>query len=101
MVRKCAIVIALGTLLAGLSGPMMGQDAKTVLSNVVRAMGAGNLETIQYSGTGFSFLFGQAPNPNVPWPRFAMPSYKREIDFSVPTSHVTTTLNESQEQFIA
>ena len=101
MIRRCATVIALGALLAGLSGAMTGQDVKTVLSNAAKAMGAGNLETIQYSGAGFSFHFGQAPNPNVPWPRFPMPMYNREIDFSAPASHVTVTVNEPQEQFIA
>ena len=101
MVRRYATVIALGALLAGLSGPMTAQDVKTVLSNAAEAMGAGNLDTIQYSGSGFGFLFGQGPKPNVPWPRFAMPMYNREIDFSAPASHVTITVNEPQEQFIA
>jgi hypothetical protein len=101
MVRKCTTGIAFGALLAWFSGPMTAQDAKTVLSNAAQAMGVGNLQTIQYSGAGFRFLFGQAQNPNVPWPRFAMAMYNREIDFSAPASHVTITLNESEEQFIA
>jgi glyoxylase-like metal-dependent hydrolase (beta-lactamase superfamily II) len=63
-------------------------DAKTVLSNVSKAMGADNLKTIQYSGSGADFSLGQAMNPTSPWPRFADKTYTRTIDFDKQASQL-------------
>ena len=51
-------------------------------------MGADSLKTIEYSGNGYDFALGQAYNPSSPWPRFVNPTYKRVIDFQVPSSRV-------------
>src|SRR5579875_435028 len=56
-------------------------DAKAVLSNVSKAMGADGLKTIQYSGSGADFSLGQAFSPTSPWPRFNDKTYTRTIDF--------------------
>ena len=53
-----------------------------------KAMGADSLKTIEYSGNGYDFALGQAYNPSSPWPRFVNPTYKRVIDFQVPSSRV-------------
>ena len=56
------------------------QDASTVLTDVTRALGASDLKTIQYSGTGFAYAFGQNYRPDAPYPKFHA-TYSRAIDF--------------------
>jgi glyoxylase-like metal-dependent hydrolase (beta-lactamase superfamily II) len=57
------------------------QDAKTVLDGVAKSMGATDLKSIQYSGSGSTFAPGQNPNPSAPWPRFNAKSYSRTINY--------------------
>jgi glyoxylase-like metal-dependent hydrolase (beta-lactamase superfamily II) len=63
--------------------PQVGacQDAKTALDGVAKAMGATDLKTIQYSGSGSIFSPGQSPAPGTPWPRFNAKSYTRMINY--------------------
>ena len=70
------------------------QDAKTVLSNASKAMGSANVQTIQYSGTGTEFAFGQAVNPDSPWPGFVDKSYARTINYETPAWRVDRMLAE-------
>ena len=70
------------------------QDAKTVLSNASKAMGSPMTETIQYSGTGTEFAFGQAVNPDSPWPGFVDKSYTRTINYETPAWRVDRMLAE-------
>jgi glyoxylase-like metal-dependent hydrolase (beta-lactamase superfamily II) len=69
-----------------------GQDAKTVLNAATKAMGADTLKTIQYSGTGTEFAFGQAFNPSSPWPPFADKTYTRTINYETPAWRVDRVL---------
>jgi glyoxylase-like metal-dependent hydrolase (beta-lactamase superfamily II) len=57
------------------------QDAKTVLEGVAKAMGATDVKSIQYSGSGTTFAVGQSPHPAAPWPRFTAKSYTRSINY--------------------
>ena len=65
-------------------GSAAAQDAKTVIANASKAMGADTLNTIEYSGIGVDFALGQALNPNAPWPKFIDKTYTRAIDFETP-----------------
>jgi glyoxylase-like metal-dependent hydrolase (beta-lactamase superfamily II) len=56
------------------------QDAGMVLNDVARAIGATDLKTVQYSGTGFTFTFAQNYRPDAPYPKFHA-TYTRAIDF--------------------
>src|SRR5438034_4751752 len=58
-----------------------GQDVKSVLEKAAQAMGAKNLKTLQYSGTGAMYSFGQAASPYERGPRFIYTSYTRLIDY--------------------
>src|SRR5438093_718004 len=60
------------------------QDAKTTLDAAAAALGARNLRTIEFSGRGSDFMFGQAYDGNNPWPRFNLPSYTMTIDYTIP-----------------
>jgi hypothetical protein len=58
-----------------------GQDAKSVLDGVAKAMGATDLKTIQYSGSGSTYAVGQNANPSAPWPRFNAKNFIRTINY--------------------
>ena len=48
------------------------------------AMGATNLNSIQLSGSGANYAFGQAYTPGGPWPRFEVKTYTVAIDYQTP-----------------
>jgi glyoxylase-like metal-dependent hydrolase (beta-lactamase superfamily II) len=60
------------------------QDAKIALQAAATALGAKNLNSIQYSGWGSDYIFGQAYDGNSPWPRFYLPNYTISIDYTTP-----------------
>jgi glyoxylase-like metal-dependent hydrolase (beta-lactamase superfamily II) len=57
------------------------QEAKAVIDAASKAMGADTLKTLEYSGSGSDFVFGQNYSPTTPWPRFTVKSYTRQLDF--------------------
>src|SRR3954452_6781912 len=58
------------------------QDAKAVLDGAVKAMG--DVNSLQFSGSGAYFAFGQAYTPGAEWPRFGVKSYIRTVDYETP-----------------
>ena len=66
----------------------VAQDARSVLGEASRALGVEGLNTVEYTASGFDFAFGQAYNPNSPWPKFINKSYTRVVDFRTPASKV-------------
>ena len=60
------------------------QDAKTVLDAASAALGASTLKSIEFSGRGSDYIFGQPYDGNSPWPRFALPAMTKTIDFVTP-----------------
>jgi len=73
-------------LVAGFAFSTFAQDASSAIAAASKAMGADSLTTIQYSGSGYDFAFGQAYSPTVPWPKFTVKSYTRSLDLRVPSS---------------
>jgi glyoxylase-like metal-dependent hydrolase (beta-lactamase superfamily II) len=57
------------------------RDTSDALEAALRASGAAGLHSIQYSGTGATFGFGQAVAPGGPWPRFTMTRYVAAINY--------------------
>ena len=78
----------LATLLSAFVGVSAAQDAKTVLGDASKALGADTLNTVEFSATGFDYVLGQAYNPSSPWPKFVNKTYTRVIDFRTPASKV-------------
>ncbi len=91
LTRKSLAFVMLAALVSFAAGAPT-QDAKTVLSNASQAMGADHVKTLQYSGTGTEFSFGQAVNPDSPWPPFADTSYTRTINYETPAWRVDRAL---------
>ena len=92
MFKKSVTLVLLATAVAWAVPAALGQDAKTILSNASKAMGADNLKTVQYSGTATEFAFGQAVNPSSPWPGFTDTSYTRTINYESPAWRVDRVL---------
>src|SRR6478672_10684814 len=78
MIRKLIAVVPLFAILSWGAGTQ--QDAKTVISSATKALGADNLKTVEFSGSGFDYVVGQAPNPSSPWPKFNDKTYNRVVD---------------------
>jgi len=76
MAKRLWMACALFFLCAGAAS---GQDAKTVLQAAQKAMG--DVTSIQYSGTGHIYSFGQAWTPNAVWPSTNLTSYTKTIDY--------------------
>ena len=64
------------------------QDAKSAIDSATKALGSGNLKTIEFTGSGSDYVIGQAPAPNAPWPRFIEKTYTRVVDLDAPASRV-------------
>ena len=79
---KKLLVAALATTTFSLN--VLAQDARAVVETATRAMGAASLESIRYSGTGSVFMFGQAPRPDAPWPRFKVVKYITAVNYKSP-----------------
>jgi glyoxylase-like metal-dependent hydrolase (beta-lactamase superfamily II) len=56
-----------------------GQEAKAVLDGAAKAMG--DVKTLQYTGSGTVFAFGQNPSPGTPWVPYNAKSYTRSINY--------------------
>ena len=56
----------------------------TGVAAAAEAMGATNLNSIQYSGSGSNFAFGQAASPGARWPRFVVKTYAVAVDYQAP-----------------
>ena len=63
---------------------MSGCSRPTGVAAAAEAMGATGLNSIQYSGTGSVFAFGQAPSPGAKWPRFEAKTYAVAADYQAP-----------------
>lgn len=74
------------TLAAGLalSVAISGCAQQPRLAAADEAMGAGALTSIQYSGNGTHYAFGQAYEPGQRWPRFVAKTYTVAVDYQAP-----------------
>ncbi|MFC5498693.1 MBL fold metallo-hydrolase [Caenimonas terrae] len=78
--RALMLGAAAATLLAACA--TTERDARAVLEQSDRAMGAGKLQTLRYAGRGAGGIFGQAFIPEQAWPRVAYMAFSRDIDYA-------------------
>ena len=76
----------INTLIAAvaLAGAVSGCSQPTGIAAAADAMGTTNLNSIQFSGSGTNYTFGQAYTPGGPWPRFVVKSYSAAVDYQAP-----------------
>src|ERR1700730_12173512 len=75
------------TMIAGLAVVMLmpsQAQQRTGLAAAADAMGATTLASIQYTGGGSVFSFGQAYEPGERWPRFVQRVYSAAINYQTP-----------------
>ena len=82
MKTRLLTVCALATL-ATVS--IRSQDGSGPVAAAAAAMGAGSVRSIQISGWGSDYIFGQAYDGGSPWPRFNVPSITIAIDYTTNT----------------
>src|SRR5262245_40411810 len=85
--------------------PGMAQSARETLENASKALGAANLRSIQYAGTGSVFTLGQNVNPTAPWPKVTLKAFTRTVDYEAPgyleeTVRVTPAGEQRQTQVV-
>ena len=74
--------IVLAISISGCAQPLTGVAA------AAETMGATTLNSIQYSGSGSAFAFGQAVSPGERWPRFEAKTYAVAVDYQTPAMRV-------------
>ena len=57
------------------------QNGKVTLDGVAKAMGAANLKSFELTANGMNYAAGQSEAPGAPWPRFAVKSTKRTVNY--------------------
>jgi hypothetical protein len=81
------LVFAILALFAGLTALTAGEDnGGAILQKSLIAMGSGNLNSIQYSGSGKAGTLGQSLTPDAPWPTLNVNSYTRTIEYTSQSS---------------
>ena len=83
MRRIGLLSIGLTVALSAACGPRAG-----TLQGAAGALGATSMSSIQFSGSGRWFQFGQAPNPTLPWPQFDVSEYSAAINFDTSSARV-------------
>lgn len=86
--QKMFLVAAIAAMLSGTSAPQSSKGGD-VVGNVAKNIGAADLKTVQYTGSGFAYAFGQSYLPGGPYPKFYA-KYSRTIDFDKKLSREET-----------
>lgn len=76
MLKRVALVLAFFVVATGAA------QADTVLQRVADGINVGEIKTLQFTGNGMMFEFGQHATPTGPLPRFYLKSLTRVIDFN-------------------
>ena len=83
MLRKLAVAAGLTTVL---SMGAVAQDAKTVIADATKALGAENMSSVIYSGSAATGNFGQSKTIAGPLAVTTITNYSRAIDLTQPAS---------------
>jgi glyoxylase-like metal-dependent hydrolase (beta-lactamase superfamily II) len=95
--KRLSLVLAASALALAVTHAS-SQDATAVLKRASAAMGADDLKTLRYSGSGSGMTFGQAFKPGGPWPKVTYPSFARTIDYQTPAMSEDATRNRAEPQ---
>src|SRR5262245_11212786 len=62
------------------------------------ALGAADVQSIEFSGSGKWYQFGQAPSPTLPWPQFDVERYTATVNYAAPAARVQMTRLQTIEK---
>lgn len=68
------------------------------LQSASQQLGAANTKTLEFSGNGKWFQFGQAPAPTLAWPQFDVSSYQASINYQTGSARVKIVRKQTIEQ---
>jgi glyoxylase-like metal-dependent hydrolase (beta-lactamase superfamily II) len=91
MVRNTVLACGLAAVAASVA---CGQPAGT-LAAAADTLKANDTKSIEFSGTGKWFQFGQAPNATLPWPQFDVTAYTAAINYETPGARVLMTRKQT------
>ncbi|MEC4747272.1 MBL fold metallo-hydrolase [Methylomicrobium sp. Wu6] len=77
---------AVAALTAALAAAGCGTQQAQHLDLASAAAGSDAIKSIEFSGTGRWYQFGQAPNPGLPWPPFEVQNYSADIDYQTASA---------------
>jgi len=86
-------------LIAGLVVVLPGAghaQQQTGLAAAAETMGAASLNSIEFTGSGEVFSFGQAFEPGGPWPRFIQRTYSAAINYRTPAMRVVQVRSQGE-----
>jgi glyoxylase-like metal-dependent hydrolase (beta-lactamase superfamily II) len=86
-------ILALVPVLAVACGPQAG-----TLPAAESALGVAQVNSIEFSGKGRWYQFGQAPAPSLPWPQFDVSSYTATVNYAAPSARVQMSRIQTVEQ---
>ena len=89
MIPFLAIAIAVAS---AACGPQAGS-----LQAANDALGAAQVNSVEFSGSGRWYQFGQAPAPGTPWPPFDVSSYTATVNYAAPAARVQMTRKQVVE----
>ena len=89
---RALLALAAAAWLAGASTP----EVTDRVGKVVQTIGAADLKSIAYSGSGFAYAFGQSYAPGGPYPKFYA-RYSRAIDFEKKLSREETIRTQFED----
>ncbi|MGE0405694.1 MAG: MBL fold metallo-hydrolase [Candidatus Korobacteraceae bacterium] len=81
-----AIIFALGMTALATVGCSRAEPG--ALQAAVQELGANEVNSIEYSGAGKWFQFGQFPNPTLPWPAFDVSNFTASLNYQTPAARV-------------
>lgn len=95
MFKRPVAALILGAAVASMA---VAQDAKTVVGNASKAMGYDQLNSIEYSGSGFEgTAMGQAQSAAKGWPHFTVKSFTRYINVNAGTGQQNSVRSRPAE----
>jgi glyoxylase-like metal-dependent hydrolase (beta-lactamase superfamily II) len=92
MTRSVVLVIPLVVVTAAACSRPTG-----TLQSATEAMGAAQMNSIAFSGTGKWYQFGQAPNPTLPWPQFDVSEFTTTVNYAAPSARVQMARKQTVE----
>ena len=92
MRRAICLVGVIVIVVVAACGPRAG-----TLDGAAAALGSASLNSIEFSGSGRWFQFGQAPSPTLAWPQFDVSAYNAAINFQTPSARVRMTRIQTVE----
>jgi glyoxylase-like metal-dependent hydrolase (beta-lactamase superfamily II) len=95
--KKITVLLAL-VCMSALSLELRAQNTGAVIAAATKALGADQVQSVQYSGTGNFYGFGQAVGPGQPWPRFTMTKYAMAVNLAMPALREELTRIDDEKE---